>query len=436
MRTHLSFFLLFAAASFVSAVPDCNGDEGGTALTDLCGTCCAGNTGVTCGTVLDCAGNCNSGATRDECGNCVLGEGEQCNCNNIGQECRKNCGGSTSCITLCAALQGICQTTCDANIVKDCLGVCDGTAVEDCAGTCEGTAVEDCAGVCDGTAVQDCAGVCDGTAVQDCAGTCGGNAVQDCLGVCGGTAVEDCAGVCEGTAVEDCLGVCEGTTPDEACTDFCTVQYLGLPKGLLCLCIDYCDTLDCPSTDNGDCDKCKGGVTSLTLRYNGASDAVVEVRDTVDIYFDATVLSNATFSFQGTKDDGKFQKNSLTVSIDGEPDTSIHVSCSQPIQPGLVFGSFTIEEAVSKDNGNVCALDEEDDDEEMTDKDRKKACEKAGKKFAKQLEKQFDLPKKSVDPDDGCKDTDGDGVPDFQSRNRGKDVKSGADALNPKFGFP
>ncbi len=406
-------FLVLALAWHARADPDCNGDEGGTALTDLCGTCCAGNTGVTCGTVLDCAGNCNNGAVRDECNNCVLGEGEQCNCNNIQRQCIEECPGIvTLCLVICAIGQTLCELQCDANIEQDCAGLCGGIAVEDCAGTCGGNAVADCAGTCQGTAVEDCAGTCGGTAVEDCTGTCGG------------------------TAVEDCTGVCEGTTTDEECTDFCTVQYLGLPKDLLCKCIDYCVTLDCPSTENGDCDKCKGGVTSLTLRYNGLAAAVVKVKDTVDTYFEATVQPDATFSFQGTKADGKFQKNSLDVSVDGTLDTSMHVSCSQPIQPGLVFGSFTIEEATSKDNGNVCALDEEpDDDGEMSDKDRKKACEKAGKKFSKELEKQFDLPKGSVDPDDGCVDSDGDGLPDFRQRRPIKAVVSGASALR-KFGFP
>ncbi len=107
-----------------------------------------------------------------------------------------------------------------------------------------------------------------------------------------------------------------------------------------------------------DCAECKGGVTNMTLRYDGGSAAVITVEDSEDTYFNGTVQPNATFAFGGTKSDGKFQKKELEVLIDGIVDTTIHVSCSQEVGPGTVFGDFTVVEAISKDNGNVCPVED------------------------------------------------------------------------------
>ena len=120
------------------------------------------------------------------------------------------------------------------------------------------------------------------------------------------------------------------------------------------------------SKDNGevcpvaDCLVCKGGVTRLTLRYDGTEPATIVVQDKDAVYFNAVVAPGAQFTVNGTKDDGKFEKNDLDVLVDGVLNAEIHVSCSQPIGPGLHFGDFTVVAAVSKDNGNVCPLCEAD----------------------------------------------------------------------------
>ncbi|MCH8961857.1 MAG: T9SS type A sorting domain-containing protein [Bacteroidetes bacterium] len=103
------------------------------------------------------------------------------------------------------------------------------------------------------------------------------------------------------------------------------------------------------------CDECKGGVVQLTLQYNGAA-ATILVQDSEDIYFNAMVAAGGQFTINGTKSDGKFQKNNLDFFVNTAPNTNIHVSCSQPINPGLVFGAFTIIEAISKGGGEVCPL--------------------------------------------------------------------------------
>ena len=129
--------VLVALACSVYADPDCNGDEGGDAKFDLCGTCCDGNTGVFCGSNLDCAGNCFGSATRDDCTNCNLGMGEECNCVNIGITCSQNCGADTLCFIICIVQQAFCDATCNATLEKDCSGICGGTATDDdCAAFC------------------------------------------------------------------------------------------------------------------------------------------------------------------------------------------------------------------------------------------------------------------------------------------------------------
>ena len=97
------------------------------------------------------------------------------------------------------------------------------------------------------------------------------------------------------------------------------------------------------------CSPCKGGVTSLTLQYNGAATATITVKDDKETYFSALVDPGARFTVSGTKADGKFEKNELDILIGGVLDTSIHVSCSQAINPGLSFGQFTVMEAMSKE---------------------------------------------------------------------------------------
>jgi hypothetical protein len=83
------------------AEKDCNGDLGGTAYVDYCGTCVGGKTGKTA-CVLDCNGDPGGTAYKDNCDICV--------------------GGNTG------------KTACSA----DCNGVSGGTAVLDNCGICVG----------------------------------------------------------------------------------------------------------------------------------------------------------------------------------------------------------------------------------------------------------------------------------------------------------
>ena len=104
---------------------DCNGECGGTSITDQCGIC--GGDGTSC---TDCAGVVDGNAYTDGCGDCV--------------------GGSTG-IPACA---------------------------NDCAGTPGGNAQFDNCGVCDDDVTNNCE--------PDCFGNWGGTSVVDSCGQCGG----------------------------------------------------------------------------------------------------------------------------------------------------------------------------------------------------------------------------------------------------------
>ena len=104
-----------------------------------------------------------------------------------------------------------------------------------------------------------------------------------------------------------------------------------------------------------DCGPCKGGITSLTLQYNGTHSALVQVvqkkRDAV--IFDAVVMPGEQFSFAGTDKHGKMGAE-IKVYVDGILNASIHTSCSQPIGPGLVIGDFEVITGTSKKGGPLC----------------------------------------------------------------------------------
>jgi len=106
------------------------------------------------------------------------------------------------------------------------------------------------------------------------------------------------------------------------------------------------------------CGPCKGGITSLTLQYNGTHSALVQIvqkkRDAV--IFDAVLVPGEQFSFAGADKHGKMGAE-IKVYIDGALNASVHTSCSQPIGPGLAIGDFEVIAGTSKDGGPLCIVD-------------------------------------------------------------------------------
>ena len=106
-----------------------------------------------------------------------------------------------------------------------------------------------------------------------------------------------------------------------------------------------------------ECGPCEGGVTSLTLQYNGAgsSDVVVKAKKKDVILFDDTVGPGEMFTVIGADKHGKLGPE-IKIFVDGEKYTKIHTSCSQPIGIGMVFGDFEIVGGESLKGGALCPI--------------------------------------------------------------------------------
>jgi hypothetical protein len=66
-------------------------------------------------------------------------------------------------------------------------------------------------------------------------------------------------------------------------------------------------------------------------------------------------------SFTLSNNGERFEDNNLDFFVNGSQNTTIHVSCSQPIGPGLTFGSFLVLQADSRVGGRICPFEPSDD---------------------------------------------------------------------------
>lgn len=99
---------------------------------------------------------------------------------------------------------------------------------------------------------------------------------------------------------------------------------------------------------------CKGGITLLQLQFNGDDGTPVSVVDNGTAIYAGVLNSGDSFELVGGRADGRFNKNNLILNA-GDQDTTIHVSCSQPIGIGSVFGPFTLLSFASRDGGGFAA---------------------------------------------------------------------------------
>jgi len=106
------------------------------------------------------------------------------------------------------------------------------------------------------------------------------------------------------------------------------------------------------------CGECKGGVTSLTLQYNGTASARIEVHTSKGIVFNDMVDPGQLFSFQGSDNkDGKLGKEiQIKVYFNDTlaTTTKIHTSCSRTIGIGSVFDDFVVVAGASFEGGLLC----------------------------------------------------------------------------------
>ncbi|XOF32871.1 MAG: hypothetical protein ACL93V_12745 [Candidatus Electrothrix sp. YB6] len=130
------------------------------------------------------------------------------------------------------------------------------------------------------------------------------------------------------------------------------------------------DPNDSPVTSNQDdetvtadivqeCAPCDGKITDLTLKYTGASEAVIRVKTKGKkgtVVFEKSVAPGEEFQFIGQDKKGTLGTE-ITIYVDGIENTKIHTSCSVPIGPGLVSGDFEVIEAHSRNGGLTCPVD-------------------------------------------------------------------------------
>ena len=107
-----------------------------------------------------------------------------------------------------------------------------------------------------------------------------------------------------------------------------------------------------PPVTGGECD---GKVTDLVLKNLGA-DAQVRVDQKKDgTVFDDFVPTGGEFSFTGTDKKGTLGTE-ISIFVNGNLNTKIHTSCSKPIGPGLVSGSFEVISGNSRNGGPLPPL--------------------------------------------------------------------------------
>ena len=110
------------------------------------------------------------------------------------------------------------------------------------------------------------------------------------------------------------------------------------------------------------CGECAGKVTRLVMRYLGSAGAQVRVRSKrgpsqLDV-FEGTVHPGGTFELVGpASGNGGFAGTlgtEIELFVGGVADARMHTSCSAPIGPGTVAGSFEVIEGESRDGGVLC----------------------------------------------------------------------------------
>lgn len=120
----------------------------------------------------------------------------------------------------------------------------------------------------------------------------------------------------------------------------------------------------------GEDECCEGQVNALTLRYNGTETVSVKVTQRVGsrqvkVFEDTSVEAGDEIEIEGKNDRGTFGSK-IQVFVDGRLHTTIHTSCSEPIGPGLVAGDFEVTDGTSRQGGDLCPVDPDDDGEPGT----------------------------------------------------------------------
>ncbi|MBX2868246.1 MAG: hypothetical protein KTR18_06200 [Acidiferrobacterales bacterium] len=112
----------------------------------------------------------------------------------------------------------------------------------------------------------------------------------------------------------------------------------------------------CPA--NGDCNACKGGVNSLTLRYTGEDEAHILIKDGKG----RKLIAGDYLAGEDIAIDNGDRRiaSPLIVKISGQIDTKIPMNCRIPVGPGTVWSNFEVRDASSRDGGPICGCLDDD----------------------------------------------------------------------------
>ena len=111
----------------------------------------------------------------------------------------------------------------------------------------------------------------------------------------------------------------------------------------------------CPPTGGTNVCGCKKGMQTFTMKYNGTTSALIEVKERKHnkVIYSGTVSSGGTFTFHGSGSNNKMDIN-IDFYVNGSKNTSIHTSCSVNLYKGDVYGDFTIVDGTSRNGIHLC----------------------------------------------------------------------------------
>lgn len=110
---------------------------------------------------------------------------------------------------------------------------------------------------------------------------------------------------------------------------------------------------DCPPITS--CGACVGGLTSLTLRYNGTTlPAAVTASDRLGVIFAGIVNPGDTFTLTSSLPSERFVGDEINLTVNLLPDATILTACTTPVPVKATFGSFTVISGISKMGGPIC----------------------------------------------------------------------------------
>jgi len=112
----------------------------------------------------------------------------------------------------------------------------------------------------------------------------------------------------------------------------------------------------CPPGDIN-CGECDGGMKEITFKYVGPlTTSKIKITDKNGTLFDDSVASGASFTIFGPS--GNKMGNEITIFIDNNLHTTLHTSCSKPINIGMAVGDLILTNGFSVKGGKLCTTDD------------------------------------------------------------------------------